>query len=42
MDVFKSKWKDELDRGDPYYNINLRLDKVNFEINTNKMDDKDE
>lgn len=42
MDVFKSKWKDELDRGDPYYNINLRLDKVNFEINTNKMEDKDE
>ncbi len=42
MDIFKSKWKDELDRGDPYYNINLRLDKVNFEINTNKMEDKDE
>ena len=42
MYVFKSKWKDELDRGDPYYNINLRLDKVNFEINTNKMEDKDE
>lgn len=42
MDIFKSKWKDELDRGDPYYNINLRLDKVNFEININKMEDKDE
>lgn len=40
MDIFKSKWKDELDSGDPYYNINLRLDRVNFEINTNKMEDK--
>ena len=26
MDTFKSKWRDFLDKGDPYYNINLSCD----------------
>lgn len=37
MDLFKSKWKNILENGDPYYNINLRLDNSNFYINTNKI-----
>ena len=36
IDRFKNKWDELLEKGDPYYNENLRLDKVNFEINTNK------
>lgn len=35
IDIFKNKWNDILEPGDPYYNKNLRLDKTNFEINTN-------
>lgn len=37
MDLFKFKWKNILENGDPYYNINLRLDNSNFYINTNKI-----
>ena len=37
IDRFKSKWNNILEKGDPYYNKNLRIDKVNFEINTNKI-----
>lgn len=37
IDIFKDKWSDIIDGGDPYYNKNLRLDKVNFEINTQKI-----
>ena len=36
IDRFKNKWDELLEKRDPYYNENLRLDKVNFEINTNK------
>lgn len=39
IDIFKNKWNDILENGDPYYNINLRLDKVNFEVNTQKSVD---
>ncbi len=37
MDLFKYKWKDILESGDPYFNINFRLDRSNFYINTNKI-----
>jgi len=37
IDLFKSKWRNVLAKGDPYYNINLRLDSSNFYINTNKV-----
>lgn len=38
IDFFKEKWGNLIQNGDPYYNINLRTDKVNFEINTNKLE----
>ncbi len=37
IDLFKLKWNEILEKGDPYYNINFRLDKNNFYINTNKI-----
>ena len=37
IDLFKEKWKRILEFGDPYFNINFRLDKSNFYINTNKI-----
>lgn len=37
IDLFKTKWNEVLENGDPYYNINFRLDKSNFYINTNKV-----
>lgn len=38
IDMFKDRWKYILEKGDPYYNINLRLDKVDFSINTQKQE----
>ena len=38
IDLFKDNWFEILEKGDPYYNINLRLDKVNFSINTQKQE----
>ena len=38
IDLFKDNWFEILEKGDPYYNINLRLDKVNFSINTKKQE----
>ena len=32
-DKFKTKWKDVLDKGDPYYNPNFSLDRSDFSIN---------
>ncbi len=37
IDRFKLKWQKILEEGDPYYNINFRLDKNNFYINTGKI-----
>ena len=37
IDIFKKKWGNVIEKGDPYYNPNLRIDKVNFEINTQKI-----
>lgn len=37
IDLFKSKWNSVIEKGDPYYNINLRLDSSNFHINTNRV-----
>lgn len=37
MDRFKEKWHEILKSGDPYYNANLRLDQVNFMIDTEKI-----
>lgn len=38
IDLFKDNWAEILEKGDPYYNKNLRLDKVNFSINTQKQE----
>ena len=32
---FKSKWKDFIDKGDPYYNVNFTRETCNFDIDTN-------
>ena len=29
-ELFRTRWKETLDRGDPYYNPNLTLDKSDF------------
>ena len=29
---FEKKWKEELEKGDPYYNPNLTLEKNNFSL----------
>ena len=34
LDLFKSKWKDIIDNGDPYYNKNLTLTHIPFELKT--------
>ena len=34
---FKKRWKDILEKGDPYYNINLRLDNDQCAIRTEKI-----
>ena len=40
IDRFQDKWGDFLDKGDPYYNINLRLDNDQCAIKTEKVDYK--
>ena len=42
MDLFKSKWSQILNDGDPYFNVNFRLDKSNFYINTNRIGEYNE
>lgn len=37
IDTFKKYWQKELDAGDPYYNINLRLDNDRCAIKTEKV-----
>ena len=32
---FKNKWKEFLDKGDPYYNVNFTRETCNFDIKTN-------
>ena len=32
IDYFKEKWNDELEKGDPYYNPNLTLDRHDFSL----------
>ncbi len=34
-DNFKSKWKEILEKGDPYYNINFTRETCNYDIRTN-------
>ena len=41
IDRFYSKWQGFLDKGDPYYNINLRLDNDQCAIKECKVDYKD-
>ena len=38
IDIFKKYWQKELDNGDPYYNINLRLDNDQCAIKTEKIE----
>jgi len=33
FELFRQKWKDSLEKGDPYYNPNLSLDTGDFSIN---------
>ena len=40
VEIFKKYWQKELDLGDPYYNINLRLDNDQCAIKTEKIKDK--
>ena len=37
IDRFHDKWQSVLDKGDPYYNINLRLDNDQCAIKTEKV-----
>lgn len=37
IDRFNEKWQDFLDKGDPYYNINLRLDNDQYAIKEEKV-----
>jgi len=30
--LFKDKWKDFLEKGDPYYNVNLTLNREDFSL----------
>ncbi len=41
IDRFYSKWQGFLDKGDPYYNINLRLDNDQCAIREDKVDYKE-
>ena len=38
IDRFYEKWQSYLDKGDPYYNINLRLDNDQYAIREEKID----
>lgn len=38
VDRFASKWPDILEKGDPYYNVNLTLDKADFSLRDNRKD----
>ena len=31
-EIFRSKWKEVLDKGDPYYNVNFSLDRSDFSL----------
>ena len=35
-EVFRSKWKEELEKGDPYYNPNFSLDRSDFSLKIQK------
>ena len=37
IDFFATKWKNELEKGDPYYNKNLRLDNDQCAIREEKV-----
>ena len=37
IDLFLKKWKDYVQKGDPYYNINLRLDSDQYDIKQEKV-----
>lgn len=41
IDRFLSKWQGFLDKGDPYYNINLRLDNDQCAIREEKVEEKE-
>ena len=38
IDLFDKKWGEYKKKGDPYYNINLRLDDDQYSIKTEKVD----
>lgn len=38
IDLFNEKWRDYKKKGDPYYNINLRLDSDQYEIKQEKVE----
>lgn len=40
IDRFHDKWQDFLDKGDNYYNINLRLDNDQYAIRTEKIEER--
>lgn len=40
IDRFYDKWQDFLDKGDNYYNINLRLDNDQYAIRTEKIEER--
>jgi len=31
--MFREKWKEELEKGDPYYNVNFSLDRSDYSVN---------
>ena len=35
-EVFRNKWKEELEKGDPYYNKNFSLDRSDFSLKIQK------
>lgn len=35
---FKNKWKEVIEKGDPYYNKNLSLTTAGYEVRTDKID----
>ena len=36
--LFKNKWKDVLEKGDPYYNVNFSLDRSDFSLKIHKKE----
>ena len=36
--LFKNKWKDVLEKGDPYYNVNFSLDRSDFSLTIHKKE----